>query len=195
MGIPKPPTISVEILERPHTFRFICSAAGGYTITRANLCNLVQINIVAAGGVNSYVTEIAGIRLTRVRIWSQPSALGSVTSSSSVEWLGNNNDSITMLDASNSISPAFVDSSPPVDSSASWWSQAGTNGTESLFALAVALGDVIDVVCQVVMVSTELPATLHTDATGAATLGTTYGGYLDGYASKKLKPQGWTPTP
>jgi len=61
--------------------------------------------------------------------------------------------------------------------------------------ITLGIGDTIDVVMDIVMVSTEAVSQLSTDATGAGTLGQMYGGYLDGYASKKLKPQGFTPTP
>ncbi len=193
--IPRPPQFEIEVKEQSKTFRFICQTAGGYTITRKMLCDLMQINVVAAGGANSYQTLIAAIRLRRLRMWQNPPSLGTTPVIMSMEWFGTNTPSLTQADVGNGIVPAHVQGNPPAESSCAWWSQTNLNGTDNMFAVAVGVGDTIDVVVDIVMVSTESPSTLFTDATGAGALGTTYGGYLDGYASKKLKPVGLTATP
>jgi len=186
---PHPPHFSVAPQTKTHRFRFTCGTTGTYAVTRAGLCNLLQYNIVAAGGANSYVSPIGGIRLKRVQTWGVVPALGSAANSTTIQWNGLYGPDLQEGDSSSGIQPAHLDMVPPPNSNAKWWSQNGQSGTEVLFTIITTAQDTIDIVVEFFL-HTEVASRNFGDGTGAGTLGFIYGGYLDGYASKHLVPFG-----
>jgi len=74
-----------------------------------------------------------------------------------------------------------------------WWSISGTSEADVLFSITLPAESVIDVNCELRLVEKETPTA--GDAAVAATLGQVYGDYLDGIASGKLVPSGFTVLP
>jgi hypothetical protein len=185
--IPPPfvPTVSLF-----HKFRFSNGGNNGtYIITRAQMLNLL---LVAPTTVTS-VRLFQAIRLRKVEIWANPTALGSTPSTVSMEWLGENSPSTVISDTTMGVRPAHISSKPPARSSAQWWSLSAFNETDVLFTLILPAQCIIDVSVDLRYVEQEAPTA--GDIPVAATAGQVYGDYLDGIATSKLAPVGFTTLP
>jgi hypothetical protein len=187
-GLMPPP---IQITRKfDHTFRFSNGTnSGTFTITRANLLNLLLLTPTATTSTRLF----EGVRLRSVEIWSNPSALGSAPTSVSLEWVGENAPSTVIGDTTMGVRPAHVFSSPPALSSCAWWSLSGTLETDPLFTIVVPTNSIIDVQVSVREIDTESPT--GADVPAGATVGQVYGDYLDGLTSGKLAPVGYTPLP
>jgi hypothetical protein len=139
------------------------------------------------------VRLIEGIRLKKVEVWANPTALGSAPTVISLEWLGQNAPSTLISDTSMGVLPAHIRAIPPKDSSAEWWSMSGHEETDQLFTLNLPSNCVIDVFTEIRLVEQEAPTA--GDIPTAAVIGQVYGDYLDGLASGKLAPDGLTALP
>jgi hypothetical protein len=185
--IPPPfvPTVSLF-----HKFRFSNGGnSGTYTIARQQLLNLL---LVAQTTVLS-VRLFQAIRLRKVEIWANPTALGSTPSTVSIEWLGENSPSTVISDTTMGVRPAHISSKPPARSSAQWWSLNAFNEYDVLFILTLPAQCIIDVSVDLRYVEQEAP-TLG-DVPAGATAGQVYGDYLDGIATSKLAPVGFIALP
>jgi len=167
------------------TFRFSSGTnAGTFPITRGMLLNLVSMCSVAVG--SSQARLLNAVRLKSVEMWGNPPLLGGVPVVTSVEWVGQNSPSTLISDTSMGVNAAHVLARPPPDSSNRWWSITGSNESEVLFEIEVPAGTIIDVKAAIRFIDDE--AGVSAEAGAAATLGTVYYNYLDGFASKKLAP-------
>jgi len=185
--IPPPfvPTISLN-----HKFRFTNGAnTGAYAITRAQLLNLVLYTPTAVTSVRLF----QGVRLRKIEIWANPTALGAPPTVLNLEWLGENGPSTLISDTTMGVRPAHVLSKPPARSSAQWWSQSGQQETDVLFSMLLPANCVIDVSLDLRLVETE--GTTAGDVPAGAGVGQLYGDYLDGLASGKLAPVAYNPLP
>jgi len=173
-----------------HKFRFVNGTGSGtYTITRAQLLNLVVVTPSAITSARIF----EAVRLKNVEVWSNPSALGSAPTTLSLEWLGPYGPSTVVSDTSMGVSPAHIRTSPPKSSSDMWWCMSGFNESDQLFTLILPADCVIDVTLDVRLVEQESPTAGDTPA--GATIGQLYGSYLDGFPSKVLVPVGYTVLP
>lgn len=173
-----------------HKFRFVNGTNNGtYTITRAQMLNLIGY---AYNTSNTY-RLFEAVRLKSVEVWTNPTALGAAPSTCSLEWLGGYGPSTVVSDSTMGVSPAHFRTTPPASSSDRWWSMSGQNETDDLFVLVLPVDCIIDVTVEVRVVETEAP-TQGDNGTGL-TLGQLYGDYLDGVASGKLSPVGYTVIP
>jgi hypothetical protein len=139
------------------------------------------------------VRVFEAVRLKRVMMWTNPSALGSPPVNIAVEWLGENSPSVFVADSSMGVLPARISTSPPANSSNRWWSMSGNLESDVLFNLTVVANTVIDILVEVRQVENETPTAGDTPA--GATLGQLYGGYLDGIITGGLTPVGYTVIP
>lgn len=173
-----------------HKFRFTSpsgSSFAGLPITRAMLLNLYTM----AATTTIQYRVITGIKLNRVRMWGQPTALGSLsTAPVIVEWLGLNSPSTIHSDTAIGVRCAYVDTRPPVDASNRWWSISGNNETEVLFKVSGPVGTIIDVDCSIRFADDEAAVQGENGTALGSLAGTVYWNYLDGFASKKLIPTG-----
>jgi len=182
---PFTPTISLS-----HKFRFVNGAnAGSFTITRANILNMLLYTPTAVTSVR--LLEAA--RLLAVECWTNPVALGSPASNLTVEWLGENGPSTLMSDISVGVTPAHIRTSPPRDSSCRWWSMNGNLETDPLFTLGLPTNSTIDITVEMRLVEAEAPTA--GDIPAGASIGQLYGDFLDGLASGKLTPVGYIALP
>lgn len=173
-----------------HKFRFVNGTnAGTFAITRARLLNL----FLTATSATTTVRLIQAIRLKRVQIWSNPTALGAAPTSIQLEWLGENAPSTVISDTSMGVRPAHVSSSPPPSSSNRWWSLSGQLESDALFTMVLPANCVIDVSTEVRLVEQEAPTA--GDIPAGAALGQFYGDYLDGIVGSMLTPVGLTVLP
>jgi len=166
-----------------HTFRFTNgSNVGSFTITRANMLNLMQVAVTAI----TTMRPIEAIKLNRVRAWSNPPALGAPPTTTAVEWVGNQGPSVLHSDTSMGVRPACVMTRPPKDASERWWSMSNFNETDQLFTLILPADALVEVSTTIRLVDNE--SSIAGDIPAGATPGTFYYDYLDGIASGKLTP-------
>jgi len=180
------PTMKVQ-----HRFRFVSgtNSATGLSITRKQLLNLVLYTPTAITSVRLF----EAVRLRKVMMWANPTALGAPPNTLQIEWFGENSPSVSISDTGMGIRPAHVSSAPPASSSNRWWSMTGSLESDQMFALTFPANTVIDVILDCRLVETELPTA--GDVPAGAVIGQLYGDYLDGLASGLLSPIGYTVLP
>lgn len=115
------------------------------TVSAANIGT--ALGVLATSATNSYPV-IVSARIKRVRIWTLPST--STTTTCAIQWLGStgntNASQVEHSDTSLSTAePAFVDSVPPPDSSASWWFATDGSVTTPLLFISASGPSVVDV--------------------------------------------------
>lgn len=134
---------------------------------------------------------ITAIKLKRVRVWGQPAAVGAAPASVQIEWVSNQAPSTLHSDMAIGVRPAFIETKPPADSSAKWWSISGSNETEVLFKLSSVGGGIqVDIQTAVQFADDEGAVSAENGTAASATVGKVYWNYLDGFASKQLSPVG-----
>jgi hypothetical protein len=184
------PTPFIPTIVYRHRFRYGNGANNGvFTITRANILNQM---LLATSAVTTVRLNEA-IRLMSVEVWTNPVALGAPPTSCLIEWLGENSPSTVIENTGMGIRPAHVFSAPPPSSSNRWWSMSGSQETDQLFLITLPANSIVEVTCDCRMVETEAPTA--GDVPTGASLGQVYGDYLDGIASGKLVPLGYTVLP
>lgn len=191
----RPPRM-VPTIRFKHLFRYQAASANGGIVTRQSMVEQLQVNIVAAGGANSYRILIAAIRLISVEMWGVVPTIGSAPNTISLQWNGSYSPSRLISDQSTGVTPAHLITRPPKDSFAKLWTicpVASSPPAETLFTLTGNTGDIVDVLAEVELF--EENATTYSVATGAGTLGQLYGGSLDQYSSKVYRPVGWQIVP
>jgi len=171
----KPSPFNANIVVK-HRFRFLCggSAVTGIKINRGNLLAMFIMGSTPTGGYRM----ISGIKLNRVELFTQ-AVPGTSSASVALTWLGVNAPVTEISDTTlSSAYPAHIATSPPMDSSAAWWSTIGVNESEYLFAITCSSYTIIDVWCEFVLLDTGLGVVQITS--GATNLGVLYYCVLDG---------------
>lgn len=136
-----------EVLSRPgpfcptikyrHSFRVQAATAITGTYSGQNLLDTMLYSYSATATLR----PIQAIRLRRVQIWAPPAAIGAAQSGASLEWEGSQSPSVLLSDQAMGVTPAYIDSRPPKNSTANWWfQQGGSNLTTNLFNFACSLG-------------------------------------------------------
>lgn len=189
MGGSESPPMFIPTIRIKHKFRFL-SGAGTFagTITRANLLNLIVYTPTAVTSVR----PIQAIRLKKVEIWTNPTALGAPPSSTALQWIGENSPSIFVEDSSMGVRPAHVLTQPPEFASERWWCLSGSLETDQLFSLVIPANTIIDVSVDVRLVELETPTAGPVPV--GATVGQLYGVPLDGRGGTLLN-QGYVNLP
>jgi hypothetical protein len=144
---PKPPQINTSwIVGKTCRFNKVTSTTS-YGVTRAALLDLF---VMATSSTAAY-RIFDSVKLRRIRIWGQPpgsAAPGSANVapiSSAVQWLSSLGPSKVVSDQG--IGSAFgsrLDTRPPKNSLASFWSLTASDETEVLFYVTLNPGDVLD---------------------------------------------------
>jgi len=184
------PPAFVPTMGLSHKFRYENAGNNGtFNITRGNLLN--QVLVATSTTTTTRIFE--AVRLKSVEVWGSPVALGSAPINCQIEWLGENSPSTVISDVSMGVRPSHVASAPPSSSSNRWWSISGTSEADVVFAMTIPSESVIDVTVELRLVEQEAPT--PGDPAVGATLGQVYGDYLDGIASGKLVPVGFTVLP
>jgi hypothetical protein len=158
-------------------------------ITRKQILNL----LLMATSATTTVRLFQAVRLKRVRMWSNPTALGQPSDACQLEWLGENSPSTVISDSSMGVRPAHVNSLPPPSASNRWWSISGQLESDVLFALTFPANTIVDVTVSARLVEQESPTA--GDIPAGASLGQLYGDYLDGITSSILSPIGLNQLP
>ncbi len=183
LGSVSPPSfISTPSIQ--HTFRFVASTSGTYTVTKACLLNLLQ---TAASSSTSY-RVIYALKLKYVEVWA-PTTSSFSSQSVQLEWTGEEySPSSIISDSSVNLKAAHVRSRPPRSSSLQFWISNLSDGSIPVFLLTVPAQAVIDVRVTCMLLDDEAP--IAGDSPSMATVGKLYYNYLDGRTSGKLVPAG-----
>lgn len=157
-----PPTLNLKPVQS-RTLRFVCTAAVDNIPIDRN-CMIKLIFATDSNG-NSGNTVYTAVRLKRVKIWagttsSTPASTSMVTAA--VEWQSTRGPTTLKSDTGNSFEPAHVDTKPPKESEASFWSQVSSSTTirnEILFYITAPVGAIVDVsICYVEANGSQLAA-------------------------------------
>ncbi len=161
-----------------HAFLFKCVSTAPITtvITRKRLLDLMGVNIVSAGGANSYARIFGAVRLRRIRMWSNVVALGTTPDNVSLEYDGLYTPSNLIRGQGSGVYPGYIESTPPGNSDR-WWSVINQNESEGLFALEATTGAYLEITLDIALVDNE--GVTYTSATAAGTLGRVYGTGLE----------------
>jgi hypothetical protein len=176
-----------------HTYRFFANSP----VTNVEITN--DLLFGAAGGIctvaNSAVTCIFGcLRIRRVEIWAP--LLSSGTNEVEILW-GNqstlNSNPVRVTDVSVSTAfPAHIRTSPPRNSTASFWQNIGISGGVPMFHLSCSTGAYIDVTLDLIMWNNE--GSGFSTNVGVGVLGDIYYMSLDGPTTHDLQPIGLNTT-
>jgi len=141
-----PPALQLKpVLSRVLRFR-TANAVSNAPITRYSMLKLAFAT--DANGTQGN-TCYSGVRLKRVKIWS--TLISSDTAgyvNCAVEWQSLRGPTQMVSDSGNMIEPAHVDTKPPKESEASFWSQVSSGSTvlnEVLFYLTAPTDSIIDI--------------------------------------------------
>jgi len=182
-----PPQIKSNVMFK-HKFRFVSTSATATSITPTSLLGAAGTVCYA---VNANVAAInASVKLNRISMWSPPSAQGSSVTCS-VDWIGSaNSPNQEISDTSVSVAqPAYLSTSPPNQSIASFWH---VSSDAAICTLVAPVGTIIDVDLDLVLQDDDLSAVVIAVAVGAA--GVQYFLSLDPNATHRYIPVSLTTT-
>jgi hypothetical protein len=176
-----PPQFNSTIkVQRKARFQVTSVTTGSTTLslTRKMLLN----HLVVATAANTCYRILSGIRLKSLTLWSMgisnTSGLQYIPVTHSVEWTSTYGPSVIVSDTSMSVRPAFISTSPPKNSLASFWSLTGFNETDVIAIIDYTPSTVIDMTYEVIIQNGESPVSATTTLT--MTVGNLYMSYLDG---------------
>lgn len=182
------PSFTVTVVGK-HQFRFQSTGSGTFSITRANLLNLLAVglnNSPALGRIFS------GVKLNRIDMRVPTGSSDVSLSSLSVEWTSTLGPSSEVSDTGTPLHPPYITSTPPRMSLSSFWSLTGSNESDVLMILVIpAAGAIIDVWVSFVLQDGQTAVLLTPTATPVT--GQVYALALDGVgAANKLVPVSYT---
>jgi hypothetical protein len=153
---------------------------------------MLSMFVMGSTPTNAY-RLISSIKLNRVELFTQ-AVPGTSSASVALTWLGVNAPTTEKSDTTlSSAYPAHIATSPPMDSSAAWWSTIGVSESESLFSLTLSSYSITDLWCEIVLLDTGLGVGQAT--IGSTNLGVFYYCVLDGpNGSGNLVPVGTSTT-
>jgi hypothetical protein len=135
---------------------------------------------------------IRGIRINKIDIYLPPVAAG--TNTFSLTWASQLGCPRTMnLSTMGTASIGYLNSRPPVDSLAAFWSITGSNESELLFNCDTPAAAVFDIHVTYMLQNfvTATVAPVITSSTVALTTGVVYVAAADGTTTNALVPDGW----
>lgn len=182
-----PPLVTDDLVST--SFRFTASSAGGITVTRAILLNLLGFG---TSSTNLY-RVIGAIRLRAVHVWACPNNTTNVDVTSEFSWNSpDTRPSVMITTSMGSSSVAYSKHVPPKKSLASFWSISGSNESDAIFTFNFNSGDVIQLDCTYQLQNAYVPSFTPVAITvsGTATAGYLYQVDLDHTGSAKLNGQG-----
>jgi len=164
--------------------RFAVITGNTLNLTRAMLLN----HLVAAKTTTTATRLLSGIRLKSITIWAMATSSAASTQYApvvaSVEWTSTYGPSQIISDSSMSISPAFVQTSPPRNSLASFWSLTASNESDVVAILTLPINALIDITYECILQNGETPTGVS--PTNVMVAGSVYMSYLDGIAGAGL---------
>jgi len=145
---------------------------------------ILSTMFVGRGGTNTGIRLFSGVRIVSIKLFTAAFA--------EFQWLSQYvpTSSVT-VNGTSTTSPGVLESSPPANSTASFWSTSGNNESENLFYMNATKNDYVDVHYQVVFFDNETVVTNVTTTNTQAT-GQVYRSCLDGPTAAFTSA--WVPT-
>jgi len=160
-------------------FRFTSSAATLTNITVGSLCRLLCMNTSA----NTMFPIFLGARLLKVKMYGAP---GGTTNNVSLNWTSTQGPYRELSDSGSSGSPAYISSSPPKDSLASFWNNVNTSQASALFQVASTANSFVDVDIQFTVLDLAAAPFAGITTTAAGAVGSVYTSALDNWTTGGL---------
>jgi hypothetical protein len=178
-----------------HHFRYQVATNGfSGNITRANLLNLMAVGSTT-GGTTQAARIFSGVKLNRVELRSIGTNPGTgndtLIQTSTIEWTSTYGPSSEISDSGTALHPPFIQTSPPSQSLASFWSLTGSNETDVLMVLNLPASSSVDIWIEAIMQDGQSVVEV---ALSSATLGVVYALALDGPSSNRIVPVSYTTT-
>lgn len=192
----KPPQLATTFTVG-HTLRYQANAAGTVAVTRKML--LQSLVMVTTTGSTAY-RLFSGVKLRRIKMWSNPPGVGSaINGNLSVAWYSEQGPTKLLTDTGvGSTFGARLQTKPPPQSLASFWSLGGTDEAVVLFDILFNSGDIIDIDITAVMqnayLTTGAPEVPVSIAVNSGTVGQVAMLFLDnnGAGATKLPAVGYS---
>lgn len=174
--------------------RFARYSSGGATNSPFSLTRGVLLNhlVMNSSGLLANRRLLSGIRLKNIKMWSIP-AVGGAPTTLSCEWTSTYGPSKVVSDTSMGVQPAFVNTGPPPQSLASFWSLTGVNEADVIAILTYTTSTVFDIQYEAIVQNGETPVLVTASNNGV--LGQVYMTPLDGVgAGREVIPQSYAYT-
>jgi hypothetical protein len=126
-------------------FRFLVASSDADSVLINRACLLSQIMVYASGNTGQCAFMIQSCLLKRVQIWGLTNEASQGTTTIAIEWASNLGKSVEISRTGNAFNPPYIQTPPPKNSTASFWSRANNNETEILFYLTAPVGTIIDI--------------------------------------------------
>jgi hypothetical protein len=169
-------------IELSHKYRFVSTNGTATAITGTSL-------LCASGGVvtvlnTTFKSMFASVKIKRITMWAPPASQGSAVTCS-VEWIGQaNSPNREISDTTVSVARnAYVSSSPPPQSLASFWQNTSSG---NLCTITAPTNTIIDVEVSLILNDDDVAAATSVVASG--TLGGYYFLSLDPNATHYYTP-------
>jgi len=176
------PQLRTNVIKR-HRFRFVAASAVSVSgITSAMLLGTAGTICIVT---NSTVANIAkSVKIQSIEVWA-PTATSTTATTCAVEWSGSvNSPNMEVSDTSINVSrPAHIKTSPPPQSTSSFWQ---VTGSSALFNLTCPAGSIVDVTLH--LIENDQPTVSGVDTVATGVLGEMYYLPLDGTATHLLLP-------
>jgi len=137
-----------------HVFRFNSDTTVSQSLSRGNLLNLVRCAVSSTAAARIF----SGVRLNWIKIYSFSSETETRVQTCSVEWTSTNGPSRVISDTGNAMHPAYVHTSPPRDSLASFWSLTGNNESDVLCLIEKPVAAITDISVSFILQNGETPS-------------------------------------
>lgn len=148
-SVPRFPGLFQSTLDSTHSFRFLSVQSGplrAVTISRLGLINILGSGIAP----NLSFSMLDAIRVIGIKIWTVSGPVGAPVGAESVtlRWTSQLGKSNVMIATGNAFAPATIQSRPPRNSLASFWTRRGspaTTAAEIIFEMVLPAGSIIDI--------------------------------------------------
>lgn len=153
-----------------HKFRFQATGATAFTVSRGALLNFLLVGTTTT----SLARLIGAIKVNKITMYGIGESTTGTTlgyNTVSVEWLSDLGTTVIKSDTGNSFDPPKVETGPPLNSRASFWSRTNAQESEVLFKLTMLKNTIVDFDMSIVLYNDDTPASVS--STGVV-VGQTY---------------------
>jgi hypothetical protein len=158
----------------PMRFRFTCGTSAVFKILRSDMLSRLAMTSSTVAGYRIF----AGVKLNRIKIWG-PTPAPTATSQVSLQWISENGPPELLSDYSSSTAyPPFLESTPPKQSLASFWSIQGIDESDLLFMMELTAQSIVEIDVSVVFTNTAMAVVSGNSSTVLSITYASGGGFL-----------------
>jgi hypothetical protein len=181
LDMPHPPELDANLMLQKR-IRYRESHGGITNITRKDLLNLI---VVPSDGTHAYGLLKAS-RILSIKCWVLDSSASAPLGGADqvlVTWTSSLGLDITKRSTQMSIAPGYLQTSPPKDSLAGFWTLAGSDLTQTLVSITSPDGSIIDITFEVIFANNQSARVIGISpgTTGAVSYNNFSGYSVEGY--------------